>query len=58
MKDSAAVHDKMEILNCFNKHFICSGSPFESCCPGSGVEVYTGQPFKLSRFPVGSSQSP
>ena len=32
MKDSVAVHDKMEILNCFNKHFISSGSLFDFAC--------------------------
>lgn len=31
LKDSVPVYDKMEVLNCFNKHFISSGSLFQLC---------------------------
>ena len=30
MKDSIAVHDKVEMLNCLNEHFISSGFLFNS----------------------------
>lgn len=35
MKDSVAVYDKMEILKCFNKHFIFSGCLSDSDCSAS-----------------------
>lgn len=30
LKDSVPVYDKTEVLNCFNKHFISSGSLLDS----------------------------
>lgn len=33
MKESVVVHDKLEILNHFNEHFIQSGSLFDTACP-------------------------
>ena len=30
LKDSVAVYDKTEMLNCFNKHFVSSGRLFDS----------------------------
>ena len=52
IKDSVAIHDKMDILNCFNKHFISSGFLFEFNCfvsvkPCTDVPVYTGQSFNI-----------
>ena len=57
MKDSVAVYDKMEILNCFNEHFISSGSLFDSACsasvkPCTDIPVYTGQSFNFVPFSV------
>ena len=30
LKDSVAVHDKTEMLNCFKEHFVSSGRLFDS----------------------------
>ena len=30
LKDSVAVYDKTEMLNCFNEHFVSSGRLFDS----------------------------
>ena len=35
VKDSCRLTDKLEILNCFNEHFVSSGSQFESLHPDS-----------------------
>ena len=48
MKDFVAIHDKMEILNCFNEHFAAAGSLFESACsvsvkPSTDASVCVGQ---------------
>lgn len=56
MKDSVAVHDKFEILNCFNEHFVSAGFLFESA-PRPTVEpivdpVFSGQPFNFVPFTV------
>ncbi|KAL4006490.1 solute carrier family 24 (sodium/potassium/calcium exchanger), member 5 [Sarotherodon galilaeus] len=44
-------------MNCFNKHFISSGSLFDSLNPvsvksGTNLPVYTGQPFNFVPFSV------
>lgn len=57
MKDSVAVHDKMEILNSFNEHFISSGSLFDSTCsvsvnPCTDKPGYVDQSFNFVPFSV------
>lgn len=57
MKDSVAIYDKMEILNCLNEHFISSGSLFDSDCsfsvkPYTDALAYTGQCFNFAPFSV------
>ncbi len=51
MKDSVTVHNKME-TNCFNKHYVSSGSLFNSAysasvTPCTDVSVFAGQPFNF-----------
>ena len=43
MKDAVAVSDKMEMLNCFNEHFILSGSLFENSCSQTNAIMSTFQ---------------
>lgn len=57
MKDSVAIYDKIEILNCLNEHFISSGSLFDSDCsfsvkPYTDALAYTGQCFNFAPFAV------
>lgn len=52
MKDFLAIHDKMEILNCFNEHFAATGSLFASACsasvkPSTDASVCVGQSFNF-----------
>ena len=49
MKDSVAVSDKMEILKCFNEHFILSGSLFDTTCSAT-VKPCTDVPVSAGLF--------
>lgn len=56
-KDSVAIYDKMEMLNCFNRHFISSGSLFDAvgsvpAKPCSDIPVHIDQPFHFKPFSV------
>lgn len=50
--DSTVISDKEQILNHFNKHFIDSGSLFESCnlCPSNNYFVSAETSFKKEEF--------
>lgn len=57
LKDSVAVFDKTEMLNCFNEHFVSSGRLFDSVSsvsvqPCVDEPVRAGQTFSFLTFSV------
>lgn len=57
LKDSVAVFDKTEMLNCFNEHFVSSGRLFDSVSsvsvqPCVDEPVRAGQTFSFLPFSV------
>lgn len=44
LKDCVPVYDRMEVMNCFNQHFISSGS-FVSVKTPTDLPMYTLQSF-------------
>ena len=57
LKDSVAVYDKTEMLNCFNEHFVSSGRLFDSVSsvsvqPCVDEPVRAGQTFSFLPFSV------
>ena len=57
LKDSVTVYDKSEVLNCFNKHFLLSGSLFDSTgaapvTPCTDPPRFLGELFNFVPFTV------
>ena len=53
LKDSVAIYDKTEMLNCFNEHFVSSGRLFDSVCFFSVREVHKALKSLDQRKPAG-----
>lgn len=57
LKDSDPVYDRTEVLNCFNKHFVSSGSLFDSTgaapvSPCTNPQIFSGDCFNFVPFTV------
>ena len=57
LKDSVPVYDRTEVLNCFNNHFVSSGSLFESMgaatvSPCTEAPRFSGETFNFLPFTV------
>lgn len=57
LKDSLPVYDRVDVLNCFNEHFVSVGSLFESTgvvavTPCTDPPVFSGEPFNFVSFTV------
>uniref|UniRef100_A0A8C5N2E5 Reverse transcriptase domain-containing protein n=1 Tax=Gouania willdenowi TaxID=441366 RepID=A0A8C5N2E5_GOUWI len=55
LKDSVPVYDRTEVLNCFNQHFLSSGSLFDSKGITTGnscteSSMFSGDPFNFNPF--------